>query len=518
MCAAAHETRRGIRHCRGHGKTWLLVFLAAGLAAAFLSSAHGPRAANAAPSTESPVDIEIAIDGTGSMAAAIAKAKSEGVGALRGISSLLPDSRFAVVVFRDHGNPAGEYQLLQPLTSDAAKVQEALNRVTTHSNPSPNNGPAESYNLAFHMSYSDARIGWRPSARKIVVVLGDAEPNGAGAAGVQGCRDTSSDPEGLSTPRELANMRAAGLTLVMVREVSAGLSVSLQCYESLAAGAYVGGTARDANSDLAATIVELIEGAYAPVTVKNDLGVALRNGRTGYTITVKNPNALGLMIKSLAFVLPPSGFRYVRSSIIATRPVKSGRTLTWALNMSVRARQTVGFHVLVRTPGHIGRYRSNVVTRFQTAGGNELTSRRPGALLSIRRRIHAVRLSFLRKTAAGTALTGRAAASFGRWKGLPAVGPASGRLVAQRGMRRLVLQAQGLRLDSLAVPTRTRLRLRVIGSSGYRGCHVGTRATLLVSDSNNVLQNDRGSTLVLSLPRGCGGRTIPKATLTFAAN
>ena len=155
------------------------------------------------------------------------------------------------------------------MSSDAAQIQGALSRITTHSNPSPNNGPAESYNLALHMSYSDTRIGWRPSARKIVVVLGDAEPNGAGTAGLPGCRDRSSDPEGLSTPRELANMRAAGLTLIMIRELSAGLSVSLQCYESIAAGAFAGGTARDSNGALAAMIVELIEGAYAPVTVKN---------------------------------------------------------------------------------------------------------------------------------------------------------------------------------------------------------------------------------------------------------
>src|SRR5205823_6439312 len=217
-------------------------------------------------------------------------------------------------------------------------------------------------------------------------------------------------------------------------------------------------------------------------------------------------------IESLAFVLPPSGFRYVRSSITSTRPVKSGRTLSWALNMSLRPRQTIGFHVLVRTPGRVGRYQSNVITWFQTAAGNELVSRRPGALLSVRRRIHAVRLGFLRKTGAGTALTGRAAASFGRWKGLPAVGPARGRLVVQGGTRRLALQATGLRLDSLAVPTHARLRLRGIGSSGYRGCRVGARATLLVSDSNNVRQNGRSSTLVLSLPRACGGKTIPKAT------
>jgi hypothetical protein len=499
-------------------EAWLLTPLAAGLAAAFLSGAHGSSAASAAPGVATPVDVEIAIDGTASMDTAIARAKSEGAGALSGVSSLLPDSRFAVVVFRDHGNPAGEYQLLQPLTSDTAQVDDALNRVTTHSNPSPENGAAESYNLAFQKSYSDARIGWRSSARKIVVVLGDAEPNGAGTAGLAGCHDKSRDPEGLSTPRELANMRAANLTLIMIRELSAELSVSLQCYESIAQGAFVGGAARDANADIAGMIVQEIASAYAPVTVRNDLGVALRNYRTGYTITVRNPNDRALKIKSLAFVLPSSGFRYIRSSIASTRPVRSGRTLSWALNTPLGPRQRVGFHVLLRTPRHVGRYRSGVMTQFETAGGNELDSHLVPALVSVTRRIHAVHLLFRRKTAAGTALTGSASARFGRWKGLPAVGPARGRLILRNGTRRVVLQEAGLRLDSLAVPTRTRLRLRIIASAGYRGCARGARATLLVTDSANVSQGGRRSTLVLTLPPGCGGKIIPTATLTFSVS
>jgi hypothetical protein len=502
---------------RTYAKAWLL-FLAAGLAAAFLSGAHGSPAASAASGVATPVDVEIAIDGTGSMTTAIAQAKSEGARALSGVASLLPDSRFAVVVFRDHGNPAGEYQLLQPLTSDVEEVDGALKRATTHSNPSPQNGLAESYNLTFQQSYSDARIGWRPSARKIVVVLGDAEPNGAGTAGLPGCHDQSRDPEGLSTPRELANMRAANLTLIMTRELSSGLSVSLQCYESIAKGAFVGGAARDANSDIAGMIVEEIVDAYAPVTVKNDLGVALRSDSTGYTITVRNPNAQALKIKSLAFVLPSTGFRYVRSSIAATRPVQSGRTLSWALNTSLGPRQRLGFHVLLRTPGHVGRYRSSVSTQFETAGGNELNSRRPAALLSVKRSISAIHLSFRRRTAEANTLTGRAGVRFGRWRGLPAVGPARGRLIFRTGTKSVVLQALGLRLDSLAVPTRTRLELRIIASAGYRGCPLGARATLLVTDSNNVSQDGRTTTLVLSLPPACGGRIIPTATLTISVS
>jgi len=501
---------------RTHVKAWLVTPLAVALTAAFLTGARGSPAASAAPGGATPVDVEIAFDGTASMASAIARAKTEGARALSGVSALLPDTRFALVVFRDHGNPAGEYQLIQPLTSDVTQVNNALNRVTTHSNPSPQNGLAESYNLAFQQSYSDARMGWRPSARKIVVVLGDAEPNGAGTDGVQGCHDRSRDPEGLSTPRELANMRAAKLTLIMIREISSEVSVSLPCYASIADAAYEGGAARDANADIAGMIIEEVVGAYAPLAVKNDLGVALRNNRTGYTITVRNPNEQALKIKSLEFMLPPSGFKYVRSSFGSTRPVQSGRTLLWVLNKTMGPGQNLGFHVLVRTPGHTGKYQSSVMTRFETVGGSELKSRRPAAVLYVKRRINAVRLLFRKRTTPGTTLTGQANARFVGWKGLPAVGPAAGRLISARGTKRVLLQPKGLRLDSLAVPTRTRLRLRVIGSTGYRRCPVGGRATLLVTDFNNNRQDGRTTRLLLSLPPACGGKVIPAGTLALS--
>ena len=43
---------------------------------------------------------------------------------------------------------------------------------------------AEAYNLLFNKCYTDASIGWRAAARKIVVVIGDAEPHSAGAEGI----------------------------------------------------------------------------------------------------------------------------------------------------------------------------------------------------------------------------------------------------------------------------------------------------------------------------------------------
>jgi hypothetical protein len=501
-------------------KIVLIGAIAAAFTAGLGGGGHGFSAANAASTTVAePVDVEIAIDGTGSMATAIARAKSAGARAVAGVSELLPDTRFAIVVFRDHGNPAAEYQLLQPLTDDDAKVQDALNRVSTHSNPSPSNGLAESYNLAFRESYSDSRIGWRPTARKVVVVLGDAEPNGAGTSGLSGCRDRSSDPNRLSTRQELANMRAAKLTLIMIRELSAGLSVSRLCYESLAAGAFVGGSARDADdgTDIAGMIIDLVKGAYAPTTVKNDVGVALRNGRTGYTITVRNPNALSLTITSLEFILPRVGFRYVRSSTASSpwiEPIRSGRTLSWTLNRTLRPRSVFTLHLTLKAPGRTGAYRSGAIAHIETAGGRKLVSPGPTQVLRVKRRLTtaAVRLVPLR-TGEGVTLRGRLGTRFGKWRGLPAVGPAHGSLVLTSRATRIVLLATRFELDSLAVPTRAQIKLRVAAVRGRRRCNVGASARLGLSSVAEVTRK-----LVLHLPQACGGTIAPKTTLAVSAS
>jgi hypothetical protein len=497
-------------------KTSVFALLAAVIASALVGAGHGSSSARAAATEAAePVDIELAIDGTGSMAPAIARAEREGARAVAGVSSLLPDTRFAVVVFRDYANPAGEYELLQPLTDDDQRVQDALNQVTTEGNPRPNNGPAESYNLAFHNAYSDSRLGWRASARKIVVVLGDAEPNGAGTAGVPGCQDRSTDPEGLSTPRELANMRAAKLTLIMIREVSPNVSVSLPCYQSLAAGAFAGGQASDAGADIAAKVVELVEGAYAPATLKNDVGLALRNGRTGYTITVRNPNSLPVTIKSLEFILPRGGFRYIRSSAGAhsIKAMRSGRTLSWAPRAALRPRKGFGLHLLLKVPGRLGTYRTVAIARIQTAGGHELVSTAPAQLLQVKHRVRsaAVRLTPLR-TGAGLAVRGQLSTRFGRWLGLPAVGRADGSLIVDSRAGRTVLRATRFQLDSL-IPTRAHIALRVVNSTRRPRCKTGAAARLRLTTLAGVTRE-----LVLTRPRGCGGTIAPRETLAVSAS
>ena len=477
------------------------------------------RASAALGST--PVDVEIAIDGTGSMGNAVARAQSQATQLTAQATGLLPDIRFAVVVFRDRAASLGEYALLQPFTSDDAHVKAAIDRIKTNrfGGPYP-----ESYNLAFERSYTDNQMGWRPSARKIVVVLGDAEPNGAGAAGLPGCRDKSKDPHGLSTPQELARMRAAERTLIMVRMHSSALSASLQCYQSIAAGAYVGGAARDEGSDLSAIIVEEIERAYAPATLAPDLRLALRNGRAGYTITLHNPNVLPVTTSSISLVLPRKGFRYVAGTttgITTSEPTLSSGSLLWKFNRTVSPRQNARLHVIVRASRRLGTYRGSAVAQIQTAAGNELTSRAPGAVLRIKGGIRGLSLRFA-GSAIGTTLRGAATWRSSRVvKALPASTGARGTVVFSGGRgTRVVLKVRSLRLERLAAPTRARLALSVVGARRLSHCAAGGRATLLIVDSA-ALRADGGSSdsLVLTLPRACGGRQRPTtAAAAVSAN
>jgi hypothetical protein len=484
--------------------------LVAWLALLALAGGGGTRARAASSVATTPVDVEIAIDGTGSMTDAIGRAANHAAQLTTQAMGLLPDIHFAVVVFRNDKASLGEYALLQPFTSDTSRVKNAIDRVKTK--PYAGKAGAESYNLVFQRSYSDDQMGWRPSARKIVLVLGDAEPNGAGTAGVRGCKDQSRDPHGLSTPQELARMRAAARTLIMIRVRSAKLTTSLQCYESIAAGAFVGGAARDEGGNLAAIIVELIERAYAPVTVTPDLRVARRSGRAGYTLTLHNPNVLPVTSSSVSLVLPGAGFRYVRGTttgMTTSDPTRSGATLLWKLNQTVSAHGKVRLHVVVRAPRRLGRYRSSAVAQIKTAADNDLTSRAPAALLRVKREIRTLSLRFV-GSAVGAALRGAAASRFSRGaKALPMGARAHGTIVFSGPRTRVVLRAKSIRLEQFAAPTRARLALRVVAARGLPHCSIGARATLLLVDSAALRANGRNSdSIALTLPPACGGRRL----------
>jgi von Willebrand factor type A domain-containing protein len=244
------------------------------LAAAGATAAYGVSAKTAATLQ---LDIEIAIDTTSSMGASIRQAQDDSKRLVNDVKARYPGALFAVVQFKDSGDTP-EYQLLQPMTGDATKVDNAIDTLT------PNGGGdyPESYNVVFQRS-TDPATGWRAGSRKLVVVIGDAEPHGAGTDGYAGCTDRSTDPHGLSTKTVLAGMRAAQRTLIMVRQATTA-STSLQCYQSLAAAGYAGGAARNGGEDVVSVIEALIGKAVTTPTKTT--------GTTPPpTSTTRNPNA-----------------------------------------------------------------------------------------------------------------------------------------------------------------------------------------------------------------------------------
>ena len=304
---------------------------------------------------EAAVDVVLAIDGTASMRTSIAKAKQDGERLVAGLRDVSPDVRVGVVVFRDFRNPAGEYELLQPLTDDVSAVGTALERVRAVSNPDPANGVAESYSLLFHKSYSDVGLGWRSGVRKVLVVIGDAEPYGAGEHGLAGCRSGRPDPHGLSAAHELAQMRANHIVLLMVRQVSSETTATLGCYESLAERAEVGGAARNsgAGGALVEPIVSLMKQSFAPMRLR----VRREDGLARYTLTLTNTSLVPMKVNWLRVRLP----RKLRYEGAFTAQPKLRRTsrylfLVWHVHRSVAPGKAVTFRFYTR-PAARGSYR-----------------------------------------------------------------------------------------------------------------------------------------------------------------
>src|SRR5688572_3730967 len=139
------------------------------------------------------LDVQLAFDTTQTMAPSIQAAQREATAIVERIKQVSPDARFSVVAFRDTNYDVPEYELLQRFTGETPRVQAALGRLRIGMSQSPTNTSAEAYNLVFRRSYSDRTAGWRSGSRKLVVVIGDAEPHGAATSGVTGCADTTAD-------------------------------------------------------------------------------------------------------------------------------------------------------------------------------------------------------------------------------------------------------------------------------------------------------------------------------------
>lgn len=472
--------------------------------------AKGPPLSTTVRESSAGIDIEFAFDTTGSMRPSLERAKKDGERIVEGVRDAFPGTRFAVVSFRDYGNLDGEYEVLQPMTDDLSAVQGAFTKLRPVDNTSPLNTAAEEYNLVLYKSYTDAEIGWRPEARKVVVVIGDAEPHGAGASGLSPCRDTTLDYHGLKTPDVLAGMRAAKRTLVMIRQLSPATTVSLGCYEAMAERAYAGGAARNGDAeDLAEPILALVENALAPVTLRPDVGVALPGGSAGYTATVSNPNDFVLTLRSVNVALP-AGFR--NGSDRSTGVVASsagGRTkLSKAVDRVIRPSEKFTVHFTVRAAKRRGRYAAQASVELELPGGKVIVATAHTSLRIAHPRSLVVAARGHRALASSGAVTLRGAVRIAFRPGartLTAAKLGAGLLVLASGPgRSLTLRVRSFRIIGFGSPTAIRLALEVTRVRGLRSCsHHARGSAMLIDDQRFNSAGLRRDTVVTAFGGNC---------------
>jgi hypothetical protein len=445
------------------------------------------------------VDIELAFDTTGSMGPSLAGARENADRILNEVRMIVPNARFGVVSFRDHGNPGGEYQTLQPLTTDSAAIKVALSRLKSVHNTSPGNLAVESYNLAFHRSYADNALHWRPDARKIVVVIGDAEPYGAASAGLTDCSDSHVDPDGLNTSAELAGMRAAGRTLVMIREVSSYTAASLRCYQSLVERAFPGGTARDGNvADLVTPVVDLVRRAVAPLTLSAALPVVLPGTTATVTATLENPNTFPLQVNGLTIAVP-AGFASVIANPAPSR--EDGGQLIWETPQMLQPGGSAKVQLTITAGSGSARANISATGAFQLGAADVFTTRTQLSLFVTRHIGVTAKATTRRVSIAGGATISfpttaqSAAAATGVQR--------QGRFTIKSGRTHaIVLRPYAFRLSLARGRAVAAFKLRIVKSAATPGCRVGTRGTLTVTDPSF---GSFGSTATarLALPAAC---------------
>jgi hypothetical protein len=157
------------------------------------------------PTVPARPDVILLVDGTGSMADAIGDVQDNLLAVVRDV----PNARFAVGTYRDITDEGrlGVFDMLQQLTDRPDLVQGGLNALNADGGfSSP--GPAEDWINALFQIGQGAAGDFRPSASRIVVLVGDA---------------SSHDP---SNGHSLADAIAA-LKALNIRVVAVGLQTAI---------------------------------------------------------------------------------------------------------------------------------------------------------------------------------------------------------------------------------------------------------------------------------------------------
>jgi von Willebrand factor type A domain len=112
------------------------------------------------------LDVTIVIDGTGSMRLIIDEVKGKMKQLVLAIHRLVPTARIGIVVFGGRGEPLQ----VEALTLSPDKLLFFLNNIQAH-----NGGEWQEDTLGAVRTAVD-RMGWRPEAKKVIVLVGDTPP------------------------------------------------------------------------------------------------------------------------------------------------------------------------------------------------------------------------------------------------------------------------------------------------------------------------------------------------------
>ncbi|MGC1676151.1 MAG: vWA domain-containing protein [Candidatus Binataceae bacterium] len=112
------------------------------------------------------LDVVLVIDGTDSMRLVMADVKARMKELVRAIQRLVPTARVGIVVYGGPGEPLD----VQPLTLSPAKLDAFLSAIQTKG------GGEWQENTYGAMQAAVDRMDWKPYARKVIVLAGDAPP------------------------------------------------------------------------------------------------------------------------------------------------------------------------------------------------------------------------------------------------------------------------------------------------------------------------------------------------------
>jgi hypothetical protein len=112
------------------------------------------------------LDVTIVIDGTGSMRLIIEDVKSKMKQLVLAIHRLVPTARIGIVVFGGRGEPIQ----VEALTLSPDKLLFFLNNIQAH-----DGGEWQEDTLGAVRTAVD-KMGWRPEAKKVIVLVGDTPP------------------------------------------------------------------------------------------------------------------------------------------------------------------------------------------------------------------------------------------------------------------------------------------------------------------------------------------------------